>query len=45
MEIGKPRRTYIVEPLEDPVPREHPAEDPPEEAPFVAPREPQKVPA
>jgi hypothetical protein len=31
MEIGKPGREYTVEPLEDPVPREHPAE--PEERP------------
>jgi hypothetical protein len=28
MEIGKPVREYIVEPVEDPVPRDAPAEEP-----------------
>ena len=28
MEIGDPRRTYTIEPVEDPVPRERPAESP-----------------
>jgi hypothetical protein len=27
VEIGKPQRTYTVEPVEDPVPREEPAPD------------------
>jgi hypothetical protein len=31
MEIGDPRRTYTIEPLEDPVPRELPVEQPAEE--------------
>lgn len=38
MEIGDPRRTYTVEPLEDPVPREEPAQ--PVEEPAEAPAEP-----
>lgn len=41
VEIGDPERTYTVEPLEDPVPRE-PAE-PPEESPQREPAEPEKV--
>ena len=41
MEIGDPERTYTVEPLEDPVPREEPA--PPTEAPEGEPGEPEKV--
>ena len=41
MEIGDPQRTYTVEPLEDPVPREEPA--PPTEAPGEEPSEPEKV--
>ncbi len=28
MEIGKPRREYTIEPLEDPVPREEPQKRP-----------------
>jgi hypothetical protein len=44
MEIGKPRRTVRVEPLEDPVPRELP-EEPPEREPAEVPRGPEKVPA
>jgi len=28
VEIGKPRRVYTIEPLEDPVPREEPEERP-----------------
>jgi hypothetical protein len=44
MEIGKPRRTVIVEPIEDPVPRELP-EEPPQKEPVEAPHEPEKVPA
>jgi hypothetical protein len=28
MEIGKPKRTITVEPLEDPVPRKRPERDP-----------------
>jgi hypothetical protein len=41
VEIGKPQRTYTVEPVEDPVPREEPA---PDEAPVEPEREPE-VPA
>ena len=44
MEIGDPRRTVTVEPLEEPVPRELP-EEPPEEESAELPREPEKVPA
>jgi hypothetical protein len=42
MEIGDPRRTYTVEPIEDPVPRELPAE-PVRKTPDEAPAEPDKV--
>jgi hypothetical protein len=28
VEVGEPKRTYTVEPLEDPVPREVPSEPP-----------------
>jgi hypothetical protein len=44
MEIGKPRRIYTVEPVEDPVPREAPEreQDP---APAEPLREPEKQPA
>jgi hypothetical protein len=45
MEIGKPRRTYTVEPLEDPVPRELPEEAHERERPTEAPGEPEQVPA
>ena len=38
MEIGKPDRTYTIEPAEDPVPREEPV-------PAEAPPEPAKAPA
>jgi hypothetical protein len=36
MEIGEPRRTYTVEPVEDPVPRELPEEAPERERPAEA---------
>jgi hypothetical protein len=42
MEIGEPERTYTVEPLEDPVPREVPAE-PAEPSPAEEPAEPEQV--
>jgi hypothetical protein len=42
MKIGRPERTYTVEPLEDPVPREEPKR--PEEKPAPKRREPEKVP-
>lgn len=48
MEIGEPERTYTVEPVEDPVPREapaEPAERPERPSPAVEPSEPEKVPA
>jgi hypothetical protein len=41
VEIGEPERTYTVEPLEDPVPRE-PSRSP-EEAPAQEPLEPERV--
>ena len=43
MDIGEPRRTYVVEPLEDPVPRKLP-DEPPEE-PVETPDEREPVPA
>jgi hypothetical protein len=43
VEIGDPERTFTVEPLEDPVPRERPAE--PAESPAKEPIEPERVPA
>jgi hypothetical protein len=43
VEIGKPRRTYTIEPLESPVPEERPSE--PEEEPARPTREPDEVPA
>jgi hypothetical protein len=43
MEIGKPRRTYLVEPIEEPVPREQPFESP--EPPEISePAEPEEIP-
>jgi hypothetical protein len=45
MNIGEPRRTIIVEPLEDPVPREAPTEPEAEPEPVQAPLEPQTLPA
>jgi hypothetical protein len=45
MEIGKPRRTYEVEPLEDPVPRELLEEAPEPERPVETPGEPEQVPS
>ena len=45
VEIGKPDRFVIVEPLEDPVPCEVPAQPPDEEQPNERPREPEEVPA
>jgi hypothetical protein len=41
VDIGEPERTYTVEPLEDPVPRENP--ESPTEAPEREPAEPEKV--
>jgi hypothetical protein len=41
VEIGDPERTYTVEPLEDPVPREPP--EAPGETPEREPAEPEKV--
>lgn len=45
MDVGKPKRIYTVEPVEDPIPRERPekADEPPPAAPV--PREPDQVPA
>jgi hypothetical protein len=46
VEIGEPERTYTVEPLEDPVPRElpvGPAEPAPAEPPVEEPIEPERV--
>jgi hypothetical protein len=47
VEIGEPERTYTVEPLEDPVPREReprePAEAPAAPSPAEEPIEPERV--
>jgi hypothetical protein len=46
VEIGEPERTFTVEPLEDPVPREPPAEpteSPPSPSPAEEPIEPARV--
>jgi hypothetical protein len=43
MEIGKPRRTFTIEPIEDPVPREPPLE--PDEDPSLPAPRPEEVPA
>jgi hypothetical protein len=44
VEIGEPKRVIVVEPIEDPVPREAPAPGEPDEpAPVEAPREPERV--
>jgi hypothetical protein len=44
LEIGEPKRTIVVEPVEDPVPREAPSE--PDEQLVEPPRpDPDKVPA
>ncbi len=46
MEIGEPERTFTVEPLEDPVPRElpaEPAEAPAAPSPSEEPTEPERV--
>jgi hypothetical protein len=48
VEIGEPERTYTVEPVEDPVPRERPAEPaerPARPLPAEEPIEPEGVPA
>jgi hypothetical protein len=46
MEIGRPCRTYTVEPVEDPVPRELPERGPEQDpAPAASLREPEKQPA
>jgi hypothetical protein len=42
MEIGKPRREIVIEPIEDPVPREQPVEPAPPEP---VPVEPDEIPA
>jgi len=44
VEIGDPQRTYTIEPLEDPVPRESPSPAP-DDPPAETPREPEEVPA
>jgi hypothetical protein len=41
VEVGDPKRTYTVEPLQDPVPREVPSEPPSE--PSEQPAEPDEV--
>jgi hypothetical protein len=45
MEIGEPERTYTVEPVEDPVPRESPFEPDERPSPLEEPVEPEQVPA
>jgi hypothetical protein len=43
MHIGEPQRIVIVEPVEDPVPREQPVPEKPAEKPSPAPNEPEPV--
>jgi hypothetical protein len=43
MDLGEPRRTYTIEPIEDPVPRERPAE--PERERREEPARPERTPA
>jgi len=43
VEIGEPKRTIVVEPIEDPVPRETPSPEP-APAPEEQPAEPERVP-
>jgi hypothetical protein len=45
VDIGEPQRTYTVEPLEDPVPREVTVPDDPARQPAEEPAEPETVPA
>jgi hypothetical protein len=45
MDIGEPERTYTVEPVEDPVPRESPSEPEERPSPREEPVEPEQVPA
>ena len=45
MHIGEPQRTVIVEPVEDPVPREVRLPKEPVDKPERGPREPEPVPA
>jgi hypothetical protein len=40
MQIGKPKRVYVIEPVRDPVPRETPEPERSTDAPPVAPVEP-----
>ncbi len=44
MEIGEPRRTIVIEPIEDPVPREEPERKPSEPAEPTPEREPARAP-
>jgi hypothetical protein len=45
MEIGKPKRTITVEPIEDPVPRKRPVTAPERQPAPAPPPEPAKPPA
>jgi len=45
MHIGEPQRIVIVEPVEDPVPREAPLPKEPVEKPDSVPKQPKLVPA
>jgi hypothetical protein len=45
MDIGKPKRIYTVEPVEDPVPERRPETPDQPAAPEPAPAKPEKVPA
>jgi hypothetical protein len=45
MDIGKPKRVYTVEPVEDPVPEQRPKTPDQPALPEPAPAEPDKVPA
>jgi hypothetical protein len=45
MDVGKPKKTHRVEPIEDPVPKEHPQEPSKERPPTEAPSQPVELPA
>lgn len=45
MDIGKPKRIYTIEPIEDPIPREQPEKVAEPAPPEPAPRERVRVPA
>jgi hypothetical protein len=45
MDVGKPKKTHRVEPVEEPVPREQPQEPSKQRPPTEAPSQPVELPA